>query len=134
MGLTSLVWLMEVQTSNGHFSPIGNMGWYRKNGTKARFDQQPIETHAMVDVCIEAFNCTGDRSWIDKAVMCFNWFIGQNDLNMALYDPKTGGCRDGLMADGINQNEGAESTLACLLSQLTLQKHYADIILGKVNS
>jgi hypothetical protein len=107
------------------------MGWYRQNGSRARFDQQPIETHAMVDACIEAFNITGDNTWIDRAVMCFNWFLGQNDLNMVLYDPKTGGCRDGLMADGINQNEGAESTLACLLSHLTLQKHYADEILRK---
>jgi hypothetical protein len=131
MGLKSLSWLVEIQTDKAHFSPVGNMGWYRQNGSRARFDQQPIETHAMVDACIEAFNITGDNTWIDRAVMCFNWFLGQNDLNMVLYDPKTGGCRDGLMADGINQNEGAESTLACLLSHLTLQKHYADEILRK---
>ena len=131
MGLKSLKWLVEIQTDNEHFSPVGNMGLYRQNGSTARFDQQPIETHAMVDSCIEAYNITGESTWIDSAVMCFNWFLGQNDLNMVLYDPKTGGCRDGLMADGINQNEGAESTLACLLSHLTLQKHYADKILRK---
>lgn len=131
MGLKSLEWLVEIQSENKHFSPVGNMGWYRQNGSRARFDQQPIETHAMVDACIEAFNITGERTWTDRAVMCFNWFLGQNDLNMVLYDPKTGGCRDGLMADGINQNEGAESTLACLLSHLTLQKHYSDEILRK---
>ena len=131
MGLRSLTWLVEIQTDNEHFSPVGNRDWYRRNGSRARFDQQPIETHAMVDACIEAFNIIGESTWIDRAVMCFNWFLGQNDLNMVLYDPKTGGCRDGLMADGINQNEGAESTLACLLSHLTLQKHYADKILRK---
>ncbi|MFO7730443.1 MAG: glycosyltransferase family 4 protein [Spirochaetia bacterium] len=131
MGLRSLTWLIEIQSENTHFSPVGNMGWYSRNGSRARFDQQPIEIHAMVDACIEAFNITGESMWIDRAVMCFNWFLGQNDLNMVLYDPKTGGCRDGLMADGINQNEGAESTLACLLSHLTLQKHYSDEILRK---
>jgi hypothetical protein len=65
-------------------------------------------------VC-EAFKITRDQSWFDNAVMCFNWFLGHNDLNLPLYDAKTGGCRDGLMADGINQNEGAESSLAWLL-------------------
>jgi hypothetical protein len=133
-GLKTLSWLVEIQTDNKHFSPVGNMGWYERNGIKARFDQQPIEAHAMVDACIEAFNITGENTWIEKAVMCFNWFLGQNDLNMVLYDPKTGGCRDGLMADGINQNEGAESTLACLLSHMTLQQHYAHEILKKASS
>jgi hypothetical protein len=70
-------------------------------------------------------------TWFENAVMCFNWFLGHNDLNMPLYDPKTGGCRDGLMADGINQNEGAESSLAWLLSLMTLQKLYADEILNQ---
>ena len=133
-GITSLAWLLEIQTDNGHFSPVGNKGWYRENGDRARFDQQPIETHAMVDACVEAFNITGEKRWIDNAVICFNWFLGHNDLNMVLYDPKSGGCRDGLMADGINQNEGAESTLACLLSHMTLQKHYAEQTLKKASS
>jgi len=128
-GLKSLKWLVNIQTEKDHFVPIGNKGWYNKGGLKARFDQQPIEANAIIEACIEAFNITRDNTWIDHAAMCFNWFLGQNDLNMPLYDPKTGGCRDGLMADGINQNEGAESTLAWLLSLITLQKLYADEIL-----
>jgi hypothetical protein len=83
----------------------------------------------MIEACVEAFNITRDKIWIDSSVMCFNWFLGHNDLNMPLYDAKTGGCRDGLMADGINQNEGAESTLAWLLSLMALQKLYSDEIL-----
>ena len=134
MGLRSLKWLLTIQTEKGHFVPIGNDGWYEKGGTKARFDQQPIEANAMIEACVEAFNGTQDKTWIDNAVMCFNWFLGHNDLNIPLYDPKTGGCRDGLMADGINQNEGAESTLAWLLSLLTLQKLYADEILKQSSS
>jgi hypothetical protein len=134
MGLRSLKWLLTVQTEDNHFVPIGNNGWYEKGGTKARFDQQPIEANAMIGACVEAFNITRDKTWIDNAVMCFNWFLGHNDLNMPLYDPKTGGCRDGLMADGINQNEGAESTLAWLLSLITLQKLYTDEILRQPSS
>ncbi len=134
MGLRSLKWLLTIQTENGHFVPIGNDGWYEKGGTKARFDQQPIEANAMIEACVEAFNVTRAKTWIDSAVMCFNWFLGHNDLNMPLYDPKTGGCRDGLMADGINQNEGAESSLAWLLSLMTLQKLYADEILKQSSS
>ena len=88
MGLRSLKWLLTIQTEKGHFVPIGNDGWYEKGGTKARFDQQPIEANAMIEACVEAFNITRDKTWIDNAVMCFNWFLGQNDLNMPLYDPK----------------------------------------------
>jgi glycosyltransferase involved in cell wall biosynthesis len=134
MGLRSLEWLLTIQTEKGHFVPIGNKGWYEKGGPKARFDQQPIEANAMIEACIEAFNIIRDKTWINNAVMCFNWFLGHNDLNMPLYDPKTGGCRDGLMADGINQNEGAESCLAWLLSLMTLQKLYADEILKQPSS
>jgi glycosyltransferase involved in cell wall biosynthesis len=131
MGLRSLKWLLAVQTEDKHFVPIGSNGWYEKGGPRARFDQQPIEANAMIEACVEAFNITRDRAWFEDAAMCFNWFLGQNDLNMPLYDPKTGGCRDGLMADGINQNEGAESSLAWLLSLMTLQKLYADEILNQ---
>ena len=134
MGLTSLKWLLAIQTEDKHFAPIGSNGWYEKGGPRARFDQQPLEANAMIEACVEAFNVTRDHCWFENAAMCFNWFLGQNDLNMPLYDPKTGGCRDGLMADGINQNEGAESSLAWLLSLMTLQKLYADEILKQSSS
>jgi hypothetical protein len=131
IGLNTLKWLLAIQTEDNHFVPIGSNGWYEQGGPRARFDQQPVEAKAMVEACVEAFNVTRDKTWFDRAVMCFNWFLGHNDLNLTLYDPKTGGCRDGLMADGINQNEGAESCLAWLLSLMTLQKLYADEILNQ---
>ncbi len=134
MGLNSLKWLLDIQTEDNHFVPIGSNGWYEKGGPRARFDQQPVEANAMVEACVEAFNVTREKSWFDNAVMCFNWFLGHNDLNLPLYDPKTGGCRDGLMADGINQNQGAESSLAWLLSLMTLQKLYADEVLKQSSS
>ncbi len=134
MGLKALKWLLVVQTEDKHFVPIGSNGWYAQGGPRARFDQQPVEANAMVEVCVEAYNLTRDHMWFENAAMCFNWFLGQNDLNMPLYDAKTGGCRDGLMADGINQNQGAESSLAWLLSLMTLQKLYADEILIQPSS
>jgi hypothetical protein len=121
-------------TEDKHFVPIGSNGWYVQGGPRARFDQQPVEANAMVEACVEAYNLTRDHTWFENAAMCFNWFLGQNDLNMPLYDAKTGGCRDGLMADGINQNQGAESSLAWLLSLMTLQKLYADEILIQPSS
>jgi len=120
-GLHSLEWLLQVQTDlRGHFVPIGNRGWYSRNGERARFDQQPIEAQSMIETCIEAYHVTHDKRWIDEARRAFEWFLGRNDLHAPLYDYTTGGCCDGLTADGPNLNQGAESTLAWLLSLLSL--------------
>lgn len=120
-GMRSLEWLVGIQTDPaGHFAPIGNDGWYVKNGKRARLDQQPLEAHSMIDACIEAYNVTGDKKWIKEARRCFDWFLGRNDLNVPLYDYTTGGCRDGLNAEDANLNQGAESTLAWLFSLLKM--------------
>ena len=116
-GLTALRWLMEVQSSeHGHFRPIGNMGFYRRNGTRAIFDQQPVEAQATVSACLAAYRATSDEWWHEQAQRAFDWFLGWNDLGLELYSSNTGGCRDGLYMDRVNQNQGAESTLAFLLS------------------
>ncbi|MFC1619520.1 glycosyltransferase family 4 protein [Candidatus Neomarinimicrobiota bacterium] len=121
IGLKSLGWLCGVQTSEqGHFLPIGNSGFYHRGKERARFDQQPIEAYATVGACIEAYNVTGDENWRIEARKAFEWFLGRNDLNLPLYDPVTGGCRDGLHPDRANQNQGAESTVAFLLSLLEI--------------
>jgi glycosyltransferase involved in cell wall biosynthesis len=100
-GLRSLEWLLAIQTApQGHFVPIGNHGWMVRGGTRARFDQQPIEALNMIEACREALNVTGDKKWLDSAQMCLDWFLGRNDLNAPLYDHKSGGCCDGLQADG----------------------------------
>jgi hypothetical protein len=119
--LRSLTWLTELQTDpKGHFVPIGNRGWFSRNGTQARFDQQPIEVQHMTMAHIEAFRASGDRRWLDEARRCFEWFLGRNDLRQPVVDHATGGCRDGLQAEGVNQNQGAESTLAWLDSLISL--------------
>jgi len=122
-GLGSLEWLMTVQTDpKGHFVPVGNHGWYPRGGEKARFDQQPIEALGMIEACHEAYEATTDEKWFFHAQRCLEWFLGRNDLNAPLYNHKTGGCCDGLNADGSNRNQGAESTLACCLSMLHLNR------------
>jgi glycosyltransferase involved in cell wall biosynthesis len=125
MGLRSLEWLHKVQTdeTGRHFAAIGNDGWLTRGGEKARFDQQPLEAAAMVDACIEAFNYTRDEEWIAYAYRCLNWYQGENDLGVPLCDYATGGCRDGLEAQGANENQGAESTLCWLMALLAVYTH-----------
>ena len=116
-GLEALRWLMELQISEqGHFRSIGTNGFYRRGGARADFDQQPIEAQATVSACLEAYRATSDSWWYEQAERAFDWFIGWNDLGLELYSAKTGGCRDGLHVDRVNRNQGAESTLAFLLS------------------
>ena len=124
VGLKSLGWLVDLQKSDAdsqHFVPIGSNGFYKRGGERARFDQQPVEVQATVSACLEAFRCTADKFWYKEARRAFEWFLGRNDLNLPVYDPTTGGCRDGLHADRPNQNQGAESTLAFLQSVLELR-------------
>ena len=116
-GLASLGWLVKIQTApQEHFRAIGCNGFYRKGHERARFDQQPIEASATVSACLEAYRVTQDPAWMNEARSAFEWFLGRNDLGQELYDPATGGCCDGLQEDRVNRNQGAESTLAFLLS------------------
>jgi len=121
-GLDSLEWLMETQRcpANGHFVPIGSEGFYRQGGEQARFDQQPVEAAGAVSACLQAYRVTGDDRWRVDAWSAFNWFLGDNDLQLPLYDSATGGCRDGLHPDRANQNQGAESTLSFLMALLEM--------------
>jgi hypothetical protein len=122
MGLKCLEWLAEVQTAeDGHFSPIGNKGWYPKDGKRSWFDQQPIEAYSMLSACFEAYGMTGEDRWRVEARRAFEWYLGRNDLGILLYDYTTGGCRDGLFPDRANENQGAESTLIWLLSLLEMR-------------
>jgi uncharacterized protein YyaL (SSP411 family) len=116
-GIEALRWLIGVQTSrHGRLRPVGSNGFYQRNGARADFDQQPIEAHATISACLEAYRATADPWWYEQAQLAFDWFLGWNDLDIELYCPQTGGCRDGLHPERANENQGAESTLAFLLS------------------
>jgi glycosyltransferase involved in cell wall biosynthesis len=122
-GLESLDWLSAVQRCEikHHFVPIGSQGFYRQDGEKARFDQQPLEAAGAVSACLQAYRVTGDCRWRNEAWSAFNWFLGDNDLQLPLYDFASGGCRDGLHPDRANENQGAESTLSFLIALLEMR-------------
>jgi glycosyltransferase involved in cell wall biosynthesis len=122
VGLDTLRWLVQAQTAeSGSLRPIGSNGFYPRGQSRAQFDQQPIEAQVTVSACIAAYHATRDPGWVAEARRAFEWFLGRNDLGIALYDPTTGGCRDGLQVDRVNQNEGAESTLAFHLALAEMQ-------------
>jgi glycosyltransferase involved in cell wall biosynthesis len=122
-GLEALDWLSSTQCCeiNRHFVPIGSQGFYRQDGEKARFDQQPLEAAGAVSACLQAYCVTGDNRWRNEAWSAFNWFLGDNDLQLPLYDSATGGCRDGLHPDRANENQGAESTLSFLMALVEMR-------------
>lgn len=122
IGLRTLNWLADVQRAPaGHFRPIGSDGFYARGKTPAQFDQQPLEAHSMVSAAIEAYRATDDPRWMARARLAFEWFTGRNDLEEPVCDASSGGCCDGLHADRVNQNQGAESTLAYLLALAEMQ-------------
>ena len=132
VGLQSLEWLSGIQkTGDGYFAPIGTKGFYMRGAAKAQFDQQPLEACVMVSACMEARRATGDARWAEQARVAFDWFLGQNQLHQSPYEPRTGGCRDGLLEDRVNENQGAESTLAFLLALLEMRS--ADRTLNGTN-
>ena len=122
-GLEALDWLVTIQRCEvkGHFVPIGSQGFYSRKTEKARFDQQPVEACAVVSACLQAYRATGKGRWRKDAWSAMNWFLGDNDLQIALYDSHTGGCRDGLHPDRANENQGAESTLSFLMALLEMR-------------
>lgn len=122
-GIESLEWLVAAQhRGDGEtFVPIGSNGFFTEGAEKARFDQQPVEACATVSACLEVYRLTDESRWLAEAQRGFRWFLGKNDLLVPLYDESTGGCRDGLHPDRVNENQGAESTLSFLMALLEMQ-------------
>jgi glycosyltransferase involved in cell wall biosynthesis len=122
-GMDSLKWLVAEQHRDDReiFVPIGSSGFFIEGNEKARFDQQPVEACATISACLEVYKLTEEKQWCEEAQRVFRWFLGKNDLQTPLYDPITGGCRDGLHPDRVNENQGAESTLSFLMALLEMQ-------------
>ena len=115
-GLRSLRWLMTQQTATaGHFRPVGTAGFGEQRQHPRAFDQQPVEATATIAACLTAWRAEGDAEWKSTANRAFAWFFGGNDLSVALVDPHTGSCRDGLHPDRANENRGGESVVCYLL-------------------
>jgi glycosyltransferase involved in cell wall biosynthesis len=116
-GLRSLHWLMTQQTTSaGLFRPVGTVGFGEQRQRPRAFDQQPVEAAATIAACLTAWRADGEAEWKATARLVFAWFSGSNDLSVALVDPETGSCRDGLHPDRANENCGGESVLSYLLS------------------
>jgi glycosyltransferase involved in cell wall biosynthesis len=123
-GMESLKWLVAEQHRDDEeiFVPIGSNGFFIEGNEKARFDQQPVEACATISACLEVYRLTEESQWFEEAQRVFRWFLGKNDLQAPLYDSTTGGCRDGLHPDRINENQGAESTLSFLMALLEMHE------------
>ncbi|MCJ8210179.1 glycosyltransferase family 4 protein [Mucilaginibacter sp. RS28] len=124
IALKTMNFLDKLTLSNGYLSPVGNDGWYYRGGSFPTYDQQAIETMAMVLMHFKAYEIFREPEYIEKLFLSYKWFLGENTLRAPLYDHETKGCCDGLMPNGINRNQGAESTLAYLISHLTVLKAF----------
>ncbi len=123
-GIEALEWLVAAQHRGDAeiFVPIGSgNGFYVEGEVRSRFDQQPVEACATISACFEAYRITNEKQWRTEAARVFGWFLGKNDLQVPLYDATTGGCRDGLHPDRVNENQGAESTLSFLMALLEMR-------------
>jgi hypothetical protein len=122
-GLRSLRWLMTQQTApTGRFRPIGTAGFGELRQSPRAFDQQPLEATATIAACLTAWRADGDAGWKAIATNVFTWFLGRNDLSIALVDPETGSCRDGLHPDRANENRGGESVVSYLLGHADIRQ------------
>ena len=123
-GIESLEWLVAAQHCGDPeiFVPIGSSRCFTEVAEKPRFDQQPVEACATISACLEAYRLTHQERWSEEANCVFQWFLGKNDLQVPLYDASTGGCKDGLHPDRVNENQGAESTLSFLMALLEMQR------------
>lgn len=122
IGLEALTYLENLTMNQGYLTPVGNEGWYCEGGECPLFDQQAIETMAMVLMYQQAYAITGNKSYLQKMFTCYKWFLGENALRISLYDAETHGCCDGLEQNGLNRNQGAESTLAYFISYFAVLK------------
>jgi glycosyltransferase involved in cell wall biosynthesis len=124
--IESMNFLTKHTLKENYLSIIGNEKWYKKEGERSVFAQQPIDAMAMVLMYHQAFHVTKDKDYLNKLYTSFLWFLGENDLRMSLYDFETQGCCDGFESYGVNRNQGAESSLAYLISHLTVLQAYED--------
>jgi len=118
----TIEFLLETTLHGDHFSFIGTRGWYERGKARAGFDQQPVEAAAMVMALRAAYDATHQARFLRLQRIAFDWFLGVNDLGLALYDLRTKGCSDGLMSSGLNGNQGAESMVSFLLSALSIEE------------
>lgn len=120
---TTLRWLIQHTTADGHFRPIGNHGWLIPGHPPAQWDQQPVDAGAMVEACTTAYVLSHEPFYRNTALLAYEWYLGKNDHRLSVYEPETGFCHDALTPHGLNLNGGAESILSYMLAYLALRRH-----------
>lgn len=126
IAMESMDFLTENTLKDGYLSIIGNENWYKKGGKRSMFAQQPVDALAMVLMYHQAYQLTKDKEYLSKLFTSFMWFLGDNDIRMNLFDFETKGCCDGFERYGVNRNQGAESSLAYLISHLTVLQAFEE--------
>ena len=129
IALESLDFLTKKQMNGVYFDLVGNEGWYPKGGEKALFGQQPIDAGYLVEAYVAASEVTNNYKYLEFARLAFEWFLGRNRLNTALYDFADGSVADGIDSSGISANQGAESVVCYILAVLGLSELKAQRIL-----
>jgi glycosyltransferase involved in cell wall biosynthesis len=122
IAMESIEFLNKFSFENGYLNPVGNDGWMKKHGKNPIYDQQAIETMAMVLLYAKTYEITKDEKYLNLMQVSYEWFLGKNSLHIPLYDFETHGCADGLQFNSVNRNQGAESTLAYFISHLAVLK------------
>lgn len=122
IGIESLEFLSKLLFVDGKLVLIGQEEWYKRDGKRSLYHQQPVDATAMVSLYMNAWRVTREKQFREKAVTSFEWFLGRNIKNIPLYDENTGGCFDGLTPEGVNLNQGAESAVSYLLARLDMEK------------
>ncbi len=127
VAMETMDFLTHITLKDGYLSIIGNETWYEKNGERSMFAQQPLDALAMILMYYQAYHITENKEYLTKLFTCFMWFLGENDLRLSLFDFETKGCCDGIESYGINRNQGAESSLAYLISYLIVLQAFEQI-------
>jgi hypothetical protein len=123
VALRSLEFLLQTQTIDSFFVPIGNRGWYKRGQERAIYDQQPVESACTIEAALAAYKQTTRELFLCSALDAFGWFLGKNTKDAKVYDPKTGGCCDGITPEGLNLNKGAEACISYLHARLILEDY-----------
>jgi len=133
VAFASMDFLTYHTIKNDQLSIIGNHGWYKKDGKRAKYAQQPLDALSMVLMFHQAYKLTANYEFMKKLFISFSWFLGENDIRMSLYDHETESCCDGFEQEGVNRNQGAESSLAYLIAHLTVMEAYEESYLLRRN-
>ncbi len=121
MGIESLNFLLNKTFSGKIFCPVGCNGWLQKGRKAAEYDQQPVEACGTLLACLKAYELTGNALYRRRAEECLGWYTGKNTAGLCMIDPETGGCMDGILPDGPNRNEGAESIVCWMIASLAME-------------